>query len=175
MNAAQLWEHAGGGVLPHISRRPREVFVVDGVQHTIRIVWFRRTVEIAYTTPRYPRDVRRIREAESRKLAESVRRREAGEPLTQVGDVFGEHQRYIPVQVARCRDAQGDVWRRAYDSEAYSSLDDGLPIEHRQVYDWVHPYVDGDGVEHLAGHATDEGVLTHTPVVVLEIREDVPA
>lgn len=175
MTFSDLADRILGGPIPYVPRPEREVHVMDGTTYTVELVWFRRGFKASYHTPRLPRSVRRIRAAERARDQETARRGLAGEPTVQVGDVLSPHHNYIPVQVTRCRDAQHDEWRRAREDEQYSSLDDSLPVEHRQVYDWVHPYVGPDGVEHIAGWSTEAGVLQHHPVLVLEIRDDVPA
>jgi hypothetical protein len=57
-----------GGLIPDV-RVDREVHVVDGTTYAIDTTWLRRRVGFSYWTPRIPRAIRRIREAERRRVA----------------------------------------------------------------------------------------------------------
>lgn len=157
-----------GGPLPLISKPAREIHHVDGATYSIELTWWWRCLRFEYHTPRHPRDVRRIRAAESVHLAEMLRRRDAGEPHVQVGDIIPAHRGHIPVDVLEFRDCEGDLWRRAVGDERFTEEDLRLPVELRQVYDWVHPSrCDGE----IAGHSTDEGRLYYAPLIVTKVAE----
>jgi len=166
MTIRNLGEWLTGTVIPTVVDRGREVFTVDGVAYRIRLAWLGRAVGFEYQTPRYPRDVRRIRAAERRHLDEFERRIQAGEPFVQVGDVIPAH-RIIPVDVVEVRNCDGEVWRRAVGEERFSPSDDDLPVGLRQPYDWVHEAYTGE----IAGHATDRGVLDYAPLTVTEVAQ----
>lgn len=165
MTIRELGEWLTGTVIPVVTDRGRQVFTVDGVAYRIRLAWLGRSVGFEYQTPRYPRDVRRIRAAEQRHLDEFMRRTEAGEPHVQVGDIIPEH-RIIPVDVLEVRDSQGDLWHRAVGQDRFSPDDDCLPAHLRQAYDWVHKY-DGE----IAGQAGDAGLLDYAPLTVTKVAQ----
>jgi hypothetical protein len=169
----ELGDRLIGGVLPYVPKPERVVHTFDGTTYTIELVWFRRRFTASYHTPRHPLSVRW---ENTRALADQIlRRHSAGEPIVQVGDVLPSHLRSAPYLVTRCRDAQHDEWRRAVGDECYPRDDITGELNTSQAYEWVQEnHRDGRPAE-ISGHATDEGVLEHHPVTVLEIRQDVPA
>lgn len=70
---AFLDRHAGG-LLPLV-RGERDIHVADGVTYTVDVTWARRGFKFSYWTPRYPRWVRRLREAESQRIEANVQAR----------------------------------------------------------------------------------------------------
>lgn len=168
MRLRDVGEWLAGRLFPIVVDRGRDVFAVDGVGYRMRLVWFGRGIQLGYTTPRYPSDVRRIRAQEDRHLAQYELRRQASEPYVQVGDVIPAH-RIIPVDVLEVRTARGEVWRRAVGDERFGFEEGTGEIYRDQVYDWVSMYEPPDGKPEIAGQANDDGVLAYAPLTVTKV------
>jgi hypothetical protein len=170
MSVSDLWDRLAGGALPFIQRRPREVFMVDGTAYRIELVWFRRRIQLKYTTPVVPRAVRRIRDAEQARGSEMVRRHAAGEPALQVGDLI---PKWATAFVDRCQQVRandGTMWKRAEGDDRYAVEDDGS-TSHGQEYEWIAFLAGKWG----GGWCTTEGLLFEAPLTALELVTDAAA
>jgi hypothetical protein len=126
-----LWERLAGGIVPVARKHEREVYVSGGAAYARELVWLRRSLTIKYSTPTTPRDVRKIRDADQRRITEQIRRLRAGEPTVQVGDVI---PKYTTAFLERCwivRDAELTLWKRTVGAERYDSFGSS------QEYEWV--------------------------------------
>lgn len=104
-----------------------------------------------------------------------VDRGDAGQPIVQPGDLVPSYIPRVPYLAVRVRDGQGNQWRRAVGAERFARDAGTGQLDRSQEYDWVQEQrPSGGGPAEIAGHATDKVVLTHRPVTVLEIRQDVP-
>lgn len=130
-----------GGLIPSCTGG-RTILTVS-TEYEVRIVWFRRSITIEYSSPRIPRAARRVRAADDVRTHEYERRKLAGEPLVQVGDVVPRYAIGYVKHIAWCRDAAGGQWRYAGDGR-WSQGDA-----------WV----------------TDEGLLELGPLTVLAVSK----
>lgn len=167
-----------GGLFP-LAGVARTVYQVDGVQYRVWVTWLRRSVGFSYHTPNLPRDVRRARAEETRRLhllaaADSLRTAASEirgiaaryrDHRFQTGDLIPHWVREIPDYVLEVRDGQGDVWRRPVtEDERYFQGD------RSQTYDWVQESSYEPGV--ICGHTTNDGITDHPPLVVTAVTVD---